>query len=190
MMIISGSQIIIRLSKDSLRKCCLGEHRVSLVYKPFISFLLFVYILLTSEIIAVMEGFEYQTALWYSLMSLTTVGFGDVVQSGETIKLIHGKEARETSVAAFLLFWLVSGFMLIGALVLSVIYDNWGSTVKTANFNHHIFRPRGEEELVENMEYDGEEEERRDWWRHHCNFCCVELFGNEVIRINTIISLY
>lgn len=156
-MIVSGSQIIIRLTKDALRKC-LRPHRVQSFYKPVIGLVLLVYIFIAAEIISKMEGFEYRNALWYSIMSLTTVGFGDVVQTGEHIQLIYGNEASHLSVAIFLLFWLIAGFILIGALLLSFIYDNWGDK-KTAQF-HHIFK-RADNELVENMEDGNEDENQR-----------------------------
>lgn len=150
MMIISGSQIVIRLTKDALRKC-LRQHHVQSLYKPVIGLILLLYISIAAEIISKMEGFEYREALWYSVMSLSTVGFGDVVQTGEKLRLIHGNEATHLPVAIFLLFWLIGGFMLIGALLLSFVYDHWGDK-KTAQF-HHIFK-RGDDELVENMEED------------------------------------
>ena len=153
MMIISGAQIVIRITKDVLRKC-LRQHNVQTLYKPVIGVMLLLYIFIGAEVIAKMEGFEYREALWYSVMSLTTVGFGDVVQTGENLMVIHGNEAKHLSVAIFLLFWLVGGFMLIGALLLSFVYDNWGDK-KTAQF-HHIFK-RGDDKLVENMEYEAEE---------------------------------
>ena len=154
MMIISGSQIIIRLIKDVLKKC-LRQHHVQSFYKPVIGLVLLLYIFIAAEIIAKMEGFEYREALWYSIMSLTTVRFGDVVQTGEKLELVYGKEGSKLPVAIIVFFWLIGGFTLIGALLLSFIYDNWGDK-KTAQF-HHIFK-RGDDELVENMEdenYEG-----------------------------------
>ena len=153
-MIVSGSQIVIRLVKDVLRLCCRG-YRVDLIYKPTICAILLGYVMLTSAAIAVMEGFNYHAALWYSLMSLTTVGFGDVIQYGEHIEIKYGKEARDAGLAVFLLFWLVTGFILIGALLLGVIYDNWGDK-KTVQFNN-IYKANNDDELIENMEEDQSE---------------------------------
>ena len=60
-MIVSGSQIVIRLVKDVLRLCCRG-YRVDLIYKPTICAILLGYVMLTSAAIAVMEGFNYNAA--------------------------------------------------------------------------------------------------------------------------------
>jgi len=144
-MVISGSQIIIRLAKDAVKKIA-GINRVGILYKPLIGLVLFIYVLVFAEAIAVMEDFDYTSALWYSVMSLTTVGFGDVVQYDV---LRRGQESHKAGLAIFLMLWLVFGFILIGALVLGVVYEHWDGG-RSTQF-HQIFRNK-DEELVDNIE--------------------------------------
>jgi len=145
-MVMTGASFIYKLAQDLVRKI-FGENRFRSLYLFVIHIFITVYVFSTALIIAKLEGFDYFSALWYTIMALTTVGFGDVVQNS-IVK--SGKEVNVTGLAVFQMFWLVFGMILFGALVMSV----WKGHNNDKEIHHFKIFKNKDEELVENIEDD------------------------------------
>lgn len=150
-MVISGCHLVMRSLKASLRnlfRCAtrFNEDRLNdytrMIYKPILIFLLFAYVFVTAAIIGKTEEFTYGQAVWYVMMGLTTIGFGDVTQNGV---FHYDQQAHRTGLAVFMMFWIVFGFISVGSVVLSFLYD-----YSSVNGQHHQhFYKKNQEELVD-----------------------------------------
>ena len=80
-MIISGSTLIARLAKEAEIKMFgnreSGTHKFD---RPIMVGFVLMYMFATASIIMQLERMDYFNALWYTLMSLMTVGYTDIVQ--------------------------------------------------------------------------------------------------------------
>lgn len=153
-MVISGCHLVMRSLKAVVRNTLrwprtLNDDRVNdyvqLAYKPILIALFLGYIFVTAAIIGKLEDYDYGDALWYVMMGLTTVGFGDVVQDGV---FYHDKQAKRVGLAVFIMFWIVFGFISIGSIVLSFLYDFSVSDQHQSQF----YKKNNQDELVDDTD--------------------------------------
>lgn len=120
------------------------KDNIQIAYKPILVFLFVSYIFITAIIIAKLEMFSYTDGLWYVFMAITTVGFGDIVQEG----VFHYDQLpKKAGFAAFMLFWIVFGFISLGTVILSFLYD---FSINDEHEKH--FYKKNEPELVEDTD--------------------------------------
>jgi len=154
-MILSGSTLITRLAKEAEIKIFgnreSGTHKFD---RPIMVGFILIYMFVTSCVIMKLEKLDYLNALWYTLMSLMTVGFTDIIQRR---RVTYGREDELIGVAIFQMIWLVIGMVLIGGFALSLLDRYLMKTNSGSVHRFQIFKNK-EEDLVENMEEEVFEE--------------------------------
>eukprot|EP00111_Clytia_hemisphaerica_P016661 TCONS_00049394-protein len=154
-MILSGSTLITRLAKEAEIKIFgnreSGTHKFD---RPIMVGFILIYMFVTSCVIMKLEKLDYLNALWYTLMSLMTVGFTDIIQRR---RVTYGREDELIGVAIFQMIWLVIGMILIGGFALSLL-DRYLMKTNSGSFHRFQIFKNKEEDLVENMEEEVFEE--------------------------------
>ena len=91
-----------------------GETKINVSTKrnlfpaPAAIIILVLYFFLTAVAIAEIEDFTYANALWYSFITLTTIGLDDLTQR----KIFRTKgEAPQFRQALFIILWLIKLFL-------------------------------------------------------------------------------
>ena len=132
----TGATVFLRTLKDVLhillsyhthKLTKYGETKINVSTKrnllPAAIIILVLYFFLTAVAVAEIEEFTYANALWYSFITFTTIGLGDLTQG----KIFRTEGvAHQFGQALFIILWLMFGFIISGAtlLVLFKCSDN------------------------------------------------------------------
>lgn len=124
----TGATVFLRTLKDVLhillsyhshKLTKYGETKINVSTKrnllPAAIIILVLYFFLTAVAVAEIEEFTYANALWYSFITFTTIGLGDLTQG----KIFRTEGvAHQFGQALFIILWLMFGFIISGATLL------------------------------------------------------------------------
>ena len=124
----TGATVFLRTLKDVLhillsyhshKLTKYGETKINVSTKrnllPTAIIILVLYFFLTAVAVAEIEEFTYANALWYSFITFTTIGLGDLTQG----KIFRTEGvAHQFGQALFIILWLMFGFIISGATLL------------------------------------------------------------------------
>ena len=124
----TGATVFLRILKDVLRILLsyhshkltkYGETKINVSTRrnllPAAIVILLLYFFFAAVAIAEIENFTYANALWYSFITLTTIGLGDLTQG----KIFQTEGvASQFGLALFIILWLMFGFIISGATLL------------------------------------------------------------------------
>lgn len=124
----TGATVFLRTLKDVLhillsyhshKLTKYGETKINASTKrnllPAAIIILVLYFFLTAVAVAEIEEFTYANALWYSFITFTTIGLGDLTQG----KIFRTEGvAHQFGQALFIILWLMFGFIISGATLL------------------------------------------------------------------------
>ena len=124
----TGATVFLRTLKDVLhillsyhshKLTKYGETKINVSTErnllPAAIIILVLYFFLTAVAVAEIEEFTYANALWYSFITFTTIGLGDLTQG----KIFRTEGvAHQFGQALFIILWLIFGFIISGATLL------------------------------------------------------------------------
>ena len=88
--------------------------------------LLVFYILLMSAFIAKLDGYNYEHAIYYTFISLSTIGLGDIAQGG---MLEEHNAGKAFGLALFFFFSILIGLIFVAATIVSVHTHNTSGVI-------------------------------------------------------------
>lgn len=151
-MILSASRIIAKHAFDFVsvlqrkRQTDYEHTKVSTIaYLAFMVGLFLFFYLIGSVLIMKIDEFSYGDALYYSFITLSTIGFGDFYQA-EMFENDHlGKQVGMT---LFMFFWVLIGLSITASLVIVM-----ASTIKLPTFTKSkVIKKPNNENLIQNDE--------------------------------------
>lgn len=101
---------------------CYAKRRAKISAKgyvlPGMILVLLMFFFLTSIAVAFLENIPDLEAIWYSFMTLSTVGLQEFTRE----RILHiGNAVAEVGVTLCLIFWLITGTMMFGAILLHLL---------------------------------------------------------------------
>ena len=142
----TGSTVFLRILKDVLhillsyhshKLTKYGETKINVSTKrnllPAAIIILVLYFFLTAVAVAEIEDFTYANALWYSFITFTTIGLGDLTQG----KIFRTEGvAPQFGQALFIILWLMFGFIISGATLLILFKGRENTKLQEAQLDN------------------------------------------------------
>ena len=151
----------ILLSYHSHKLTKYGETKINVSTKrnllPAAIIILVLYFFLTAVAVAEIEDFTYANALWYSFITFTTIGLGDLTQG----KIFRTEGvAPQFGQALFIILWLMFGFIISGATLLILFKGSENTKLQEAQLdNKNAVNDVNLVPVDETAFFEGEDEE-------------------------------
>lgn len=131
MMLLSGGRILsqhildvikIPQTQNPTKLNKYSENKIHTSSKRMLTpILLIMFLIFTFSFAAMLqyfEGFSFGDALWYSFITMSTIGLGDYTQEHVIRSGHHGKRA---GLMIFMFFWILIGMIFLVAIVISIL---------------------------------------------------------------------